>query len=246
VSQQHERIEELLAGYTLLALEGEDAAEADRLLAEHVPSCLACQRTLSEFRELAGDLALAARPSTPPDLVLARIRRGMDVPMPRPSSRRGAFVALAASLVGLVAMSGLSFVMAGRASRADERTSTALEVLAVMQSPQVSPFSVEPAFDSPVQSGFTGVPAPDFRRLYLTAGACPDPAQGYAYQLWLGSEGTYVAFGPMFTPADGVVLLELTVDVSLYDEVLITQEEAGSSPQTPAVHTGPVWRSPLP
>ena len=46
----HERIEELLAGYVLLALSGEDAIEADRLLSEHVPTCPMCRETLAGFQ----------------------------------------------------------------------------------------------------------------------------------------------------------------------------------------------------
>jgi hypothetical protein len=38
MSEDHVRIQELLAGYVLDGLSGEDAVEADRLLSEHVPS----------------------------------------------------------------------------------------------------------------------------------------------------------------------------------------------------------------
>ena len=62
MTEDHERIDELLAGYVLLSLEGEDAAEADRLLSEHVPGCARCRRTLADFQALSGDLALAAAP----------------------------------------------------------------------------------------------------------------------------------------------------------------------------------------
>ena len=78
VTEDHERIEELLAGYALLSLEGEDAAEADRLLSEHVPGCARCRRTLADFQTLSGDLALAAPPADPPETLLPRIHRAMD------------------------------------------------------------------------------------------------------------------------------------------------------------------------
>jgi Anti-sigma-K factor rskA len=247
--EDHERIEELLAGYALLSLDGEDAAEVDRLLAEHVPSCLSCRQTIRDFRELTGDLALSADPIPPPDLVLARIRRGMDdVPVGRRAgawARRGAVVAIAASLVGLVAMGGLSFVMAGRASRADDRTTTALEVLSLMRSPGVDPVSVDPQGSTPKDSGFLGVPADDVRRLYVTARLCPEPSAGHAYQLWLGSDGHFEPFGRMFTPTNGFVLLELTVDVSRFDEIWITEEVAGAPPSVPST-TGRSWRAAIP
>ena len=37
MTPDHDAIDELLAGYVLQALSGPDAADADRLLAEHVP-----------------------------------------------------------------------------------------------------------------------------------------------------------------------------------------------------------------
>ena len=55
--EDHERIEELLAGYALRSLDGPDAEDADRLLADHVPTCLTCRRTIADFREVTGDLA---------------------------------------------------------------------------------------------------------------------------------------------------------------------------------------------
>ena len=71
----HQRIDELIAGHVLRALEGEDAAEAERVLAEHVPTCPRCRSILDELEETAGDLALAAGPAPPPELLLTRLHR---------------------------------------------------------------------------------------------------------------------------------------------------------------------------
>jgi hypothetical protein len=242
--EDHERIEELLAGYALLALDGEDAAEADRLLAEHVPTCPTCRRTLAEFQALSGDLALAADPIQPGDLVLSRIRHGIeDVPLAGPS-RRGAFVALAASLVALIAMGGVSFTMAGRASRAEDQRATAIRLLALMRSPGVDPTAVEPMGQTAPAPAFVEVSSPDVRRMYLLADLCPDPAPGHAYQAWVGEGGSFSPVGPMFVPNDGLVLLELTVDVTRYEEIRITEERVGSDPSTPNAE-GRSWRAPL-
>ena len=48
LTEDHEQLEELLAGYALLALSEEDAARADRILTEHVPGCALCRRTLAD------------------------------------------------------------------------------------------------------------------------------------------------------------------------------------------------------
>jgi len=50
--------------------------------------------------------------------------------------------------------------------------------------------------------------------------------------------------GAMFRPDNGVVLLELEVDTSTYDEIWITEESIQQMPQTP--HTdGHSWRAEL-
>jgi hypothetical protein len=245
MDEDHERIEELLAGYALESLAGEDAVDADRLLAVHVPSCLSCRHTLADFQDLAGELALAADPVPPPELVRARIQRGIDeVPFAR-RARRGSFVALAAGVAALMTMGGLSLVTMGRANRAEDQRSLAIELLTRMRSPGRDPVLVDPQGDTPISSGFVGLPAPDVRRLYLVADVCPDPSPGHAYQLWLGSEGSFKRFGEMFVPQSGVVFIELTVDVARYDEIWITEEPAGAQPDAPSVD-GHSWRARLP
>lgn len=242
----HERIDELLAGYVLLSLSGEDAAEADRLLAEHVPSCVACRQTLARLQAVAGDLALASDPVAPPEPALARIHRAMDdVSLTGGRAGRSVFFAFAASAVALLALGGLSFTMAGRASRAEDRADLAIELASVMASPGVSPVTVDPQGETPSDSRFVQVSAPDIRRVYLVADLCPEPSPGHAYQLWLGSEGRFTRVGPMFRPDDGVVLLELVVDVSVHDEVWITEEVAGSRPAEPRTDGGRSWRGSL-
>jgi hypothetical protein len=245
VNPDHERVEELIAGYALLALSGEDAAEADRLLTEHVPTCITCRHSLSDFQALAGDLALGADPVPPPDLVLARIRRGIeDVPIGRRRPRRGSWLAIAASVMALAAMGGLSFVMAGRASDAEDARTLAIELLSLMRSPDVDPVSLDPEGDAPSQSSFVGVSAPDLRRFYVVADGCPEPRPGYEYQLWLGADGSFTRVGPTFAPSGGNVLIRLTVDVTRYDEVWITEEVSGTAPASPSTR-GRSWRAEL-
>ena len=242
MTEDHERIDELLAGYVLLSLSGEDAAEADQVLIDHVPSCARCRATLSDLEAVSGDLALAAPPVDPPETLLPRLHRAMDdVPLAGRTRRRGALIAVAASAVALVAMGGLSLVLGSRLSNAETRTGTALEILSAMRSPGASPVNVSPQDQTPADSGIVEVSAPDIRTLYLAAQFCPEPAPGHAYQLWLGSNGEWTPVGEMFQPDDGVLLLEVTdVDVSQFDEVWITQESVGSTPTEPNTD-GPSW-----
>lgn len=242
MTEDHERIDELLAGYVLLSLSGEEAAEADRILVDHVPSCATCRATLSEFQAVSGDLALAVPPVDPPGTLLPRLHRAMDeVPLAGRTPRRGALIAVAASAVALVAMGGLSLVLGNRLSNAETRTGTALEILSAMRSPGASPVTVSPQGQTPPDSGMVEVSAPDVRSLYIAAEFCPEPAPGRAYQLWLGSNGEWTPVGEMFWPDDGVLLLEVEgVDVSRYDEIWITEEAVAQPPTQPSTD-GPSW-----
>ena len=245
MTEDHERIDELLAGYVLLALSGEDAAEADRILAEHVPTCLRCRGTLTELQALSGDLALAASPVDPPETLLPGLHRAMDeVPLHGRRPRRGALIAVAASAVALVAMGGLSLVLGSRLSQAETRAGTALEILSAMRSPGAQPVNVAPQGATPPESGMVEVSAPDIRRLYIAAEYCPEPSPGKAYQLWLGSNGEWSPVGEMFWPDEGVILLEVSVDVSRYDEIWITEQALGPPPSVPNTN-GPSWRASL-
>ena len=245
MTQDHERIDELLAGYVLLALSGSDAEEADRILIEHLPRCGRCRATLEELQAISGDLALAVPPVTPPETLLPRLHRAIDeVPLAGRPPRRGIFVAMAASVAALAVLGGLSLVLGNRLSAAQTQAGTALEILSLMRSPGAQPVNLAPQGQTPPSSGLVEVSAPDVRRLYLAADDCPEPAPGKAYQLWLGSGGAFVPVGDMFRPDGGVVMLELEVDASRYDEIWITEETIGAAPSSP--HTdGLSWRATL-
>ena len=206
-----------------------------------MPTCPACRQTLADFQGLTGDLALATPALPVPDLVLGRIHRGMDEVPLAGRSRRGAYLALAASVAALVAMGGLSFAMAGRADRAETTTETALEVLNLMRSPDVNPVTLDPQGQTPQDSSFLEVATTEVRTLYLVTETCPQPDPGMAYQLWLGSGGVFVALGPMFRPdGSGQVILELRVDVSRYDEILGHRGALGDGPDLPEPREPPL------
>jgi len=148
VNEDHERIEELLAGYALLGLSGEDAVEADRLLSDHVPSCPRCRDAVAGFQDVAGELALAAAPAAPPELLLPRIRR--DVARIPLSRRRRAPVAAVAGVVAVVSLAGLSASLGNRVSRAEAQRGQLLEVMQVLGQSGAHPVGLqsqgEPAF----------------------------------------------------------------------------------------------------
>ncbi len=243
MTDDHEAYLELLAGYAMLGLEGDDAEEADRLLSEHVPVCFTCRAALADFRSLSGDLALAAPAVPPPDLVLARIRRGIrDVPVRR---RRGAGVAaLAVSVAALVGMAGFSVSLGGRATRAEAQRGTALEVLSAMRQPGASTVALE-GTTGPAPGALVEVAGPDLEHVYLYGDDVPPPTAGTAYQIWVGAQGTYTPVGDPVVPEGGLVLLEITVDAARYDELLVTEEPLGAAPTVPSLGGEHVWRAAL-
>jgi hypothetical protein len=236
VADDHGRIDELLAGFALRSLSGEDAREADRLLVEHVPGCPLCRETLEGFRAVAGDLALAAPPVAPPELLLARLRRDVARVPRRPTP----VVAVAAGLAAILAMGTLAFTLGRRADEfASERN---LLAAAVAQMPAgVSPFSFMDEDGEEPGGGLVGIP--NVERVVLVGRGLPLPAPGNVYRVWLGADGSYVPVAD-FLPEDGVVVLGLRVDRQRFDELLITEEP--DAPPGPAPRGVRRWSAPLP
>ncbi len=111
----HEAVDALLAGYVLRSLTGEDAAEVDRLLTEHVPGCTDCLATLDSFQALTGEVALITAPLPVPDTLLPRLHRSLDGRRSRrmPAWHPGRLVAAAAAAVALVGIAGLAITQTG-------------------------------------------------------------------------------------------------------------------------------------
>jgi hypothetical protein len=243
VIDDHERIEELLAGYALRSLDGDDASEADRLLADHVPNCLTCRRTIADFREVTGDLAVAPDPVTVPDLLLPQIHRAMGHTSRRSRSRFGAtWIAAAASVVALVTMGGISLTMMGRANTAEDRADGAMATAMLLANGSGN--TVDPV-GSEATNPFVEASLPDVRTLHLVTTDCPQPVPGTSYVLWLGSDGEYTPQLQFRPDADGNVYLRVPVDISRYDEIVITEETEGEYPTSPNIDGERTWRATL-
>ncbi len=242
MNEDHDRIQELLAGYVLLSLSGEDAVEADRLLSEHVPSCPLCRDQVAGFQAVAGDLALAVSPVQPPDLLLPRIRRGVDE-TPIRGRHRASLVAVAAGVAAIVGLAGLSVQLGGRVSRTEKQRGQLLAAMEALQQPGANPVSLES--QGQTAAGLVEVSGPGLQLMYVIGRDAPMPSSGRVYQLWLGANGTFVRVEDgWFVPEDGLVLLELAADTARYDEILITEERIGDAPASPS-HVGHSWYASL-
>ena len=241
MNEDHVRIQELLAGYVLDGLSGEDVVETDRLLSEHVPSCPLCRDQLAGFQAAAADLALAVSPAQPPDLLLPSIRRGVAQTVRR--RHRASLVAVAAGVAAIVGLAGLSLQLGGRVSRTEQQRGRLLAAMEVLQQPGANPVSLES--QGQTTAGLVEVSGPGLQLMYVIGREVPMPSPGRVYQVWLGTNGTFVRVEEedgRFVPEDGLVLLELTVDTARYDEILIIEERMGDAPASPS-HVGHTWHA---
>ena len=225
----HASVEELLAGYALDGLTGEDAAHAQDLLDEHLPGCATCRSTLDAFHAVRGDLALTADPIPPPETLLPRLHRELE---PRARRRNPArIVAVAASVVLVVGLGGTAL------TQLDTNGAT-LTQLSAQDLGQALELADRDDATTTDLGPATEVSAPGIDHFYVYSDDVPPPPAGNVYRLWLvrGDETRYVGD---FVPApDGSVVLRVNAEPDDWDRVLVTSEPAGSTPSTPGA---PAW-----
>ena len=186
-----------------------------------MPGCEDCHRTLDAFGAVAGDLALAAEPIDPPELLLARIHRDME---PAGSGRRlatGWLVAAAAGIVALVAAGGLALSGGGTSA-----------TLAAADLQTIGGVLARPDAHTNDLGAVDEVTLPDRSEFYLWGEDVPPPPPGQVYRLWLlvGGEAHYV--GEIVPDPAGVVAIHVEVE-GTYDEVVVTTEAAAEPPGQP-------------
>jgi Anti-sigma-K factor rskA len=227
VTPDHDEIDELLAGYALRSLTDEDAARADRVLADHVPGCEDCRATLVAFRELAADLALDADPVAPPEALLPRLHRELGA---QPARRRGLqVVAVAAGVAAVVGFAGLSLNQGIRARSASARAEDLRGATEMALRDDANRVPV-----GPVQE----LSAPGVERFYVLGSDVPSPPSGSVYAVWVVAQGQ-PTFVEDFLPEDGRVFLVIPFEAGRYDELWISVEPGGTEPASP---TDIKWR----
>jgi hypothetical protein len=234
LTETHESIEELLAGYVLRGLSGEDAARVDHLLSDHVPSCPACRDSLAVFQGVTADLALDAAPMKPPDTLLPSLHRDLGDQGRR--RRPVAVFAVAASMVAVVGFAGLAVTQSLRVNTTKSRFNDIASAMDFATHPGASMIQVNSS--SAGKEPITEISRPGVERFYLV-GNVPTPPDGTVYRVWLLS-GTHATWAKDFLPVTGLTVVPLEFDPSLFDSILISEEPAGSVPDTPE---GAVWQT---
>jgi hypothetical protein len=235
LTQTHESIEELLAGYVLRGLSGEDAVRVDHLLSDHVPLCPACRDALAVFQGVTADLALDAVPLTPPDTLLPSLHRDLG---DRGRRRRPVAVfAVAASMVAVVGFAGLAVTQSLRVNTTKSRLNDIASAMDFATQPGASMIQVNSS--SAGKEPITEISKPGVEHFYLLGKDVPPPRDGTVYRVWLLS-GTRATWAKDFLPVPGFTVVPLEFDPSLFDSILISEEPAGSAPETPE---GAVWQT---
>ena len=240
MSEDHERIEELLAGYVLEALSGEDAEAAEALLAEHVPTCLVCRRLLHDYRAVAGDLALAAAAEPAPDAVLASLRRDLSESDGLARGRRLPAWAGAAAAVAFLALGGLSVFLLGRVSDAEDRTTAALDAFEVVLDPAARVVPMQTMAGTAGGGNATVAWKPGEERCVLVVEGIARPRRQREYEVWFTIDGRPVQLAATFLHRDRVTILHLGVDVRRFDGVWIAEGTPGDEPPLRPVLTADV------
>jgi Anti-sigma-K factor rskA len=240
--EDHERIEQLLAGHALGTLSGEDAIQADRLLAEHVPTCPLCRETLAGFRGVVDRLPLAVAPMNAPDLLVARLRRSLREP--EAGRRRGAFVAAAAGVAALVGMAALSMSLGSRATVAESHLDRMAELVDAIAQPGAAPVSLQPT--SVDATPLVEVSGPTLERMIVAGHNVPQPGRDSVYVLWVrSSTGEVHRLGTLMPDASGFVFETFRVDGGSIAQILITEERLGSATDTPRADSPHTWQASL-
>jgi hypothetical protein len=234
-STDHDAIEELLAGYVLGSLSGDDADEADRLLGEHVPVCDRCRASLDAFRGVAADLALDAIPVPAPDTLLPRLHAQVEPRRGRPGHLGSArFVAVAASAVLVIGLGGAALSQIG------DGTSPPPAALGAVDLQRALDMSTRPGAKTSPLGEVTEITAPGVEEFYVYGDDVPTPPPGAVYRLWAISPTRAEWLGDFVPQTDGLVVLRVRIDPAGFDQLLVTAEPAGSTPAQPGE---PVWRT---
>lgn len=223
-----DRADELLAGYALRSLSGDDAAEADRLLSEHVPGCARCRQTLLASSDTVADLALGVDPVAPPDTLLPRLHRELEPRTARPAP--GRWVAVASGVAAILVVGGLTVSLGVRAGNLQTSNDLLGDALAFSQRPDADTARL----DTSEPTELSAISAPDVDHFFLVGRDLPAAPAGFVYGVWLSDQsGLETVHAGSFLPASGMTVVRVPFDRFRFDLVFVTLEREGVAPDEP-------------
>ena len=264
----NEKIEELIAGYAVGALDETENAQAEQLLRNSEEA----RQLLTEFQEVTADLALSVDPVELPDGSLERLRQkaGFSAngvtnqpaqPAPRPlpepipfqakTARKtfwttSSLAAMAAALVLFVTTAVFAVLWLNTNSQLDQAEQNRQALAAILAAPQLKTAVLQPT--DPTAEGNVRLYAdPATNKVYLVAQDMTALSGDKEYEAWLitADKQTHPAglMGSGVNTANGVVFeLTTTVPVDQYKQVALTVEKKGGSltPTLPPVMAGAI------
>jgi anti-sigma-K factor RskA len=259
-----EKIQELIAGYAVGALDETEIAEAAQLLRTSEEA----RQLLAEFQEVTAGLALSVEPVELPEGSLERLRlkAGFEAtlapqpaPAPRPLSQPVAlqpkiarkafwatptFAAMAATLVLFVTTAVFAGLWLNASNKLDQATQNQQALAQILAAPDLKTVALQ-STNSTAQGNVRVYADPATNKVYLFAQDMPTLSSDKEYEAWLiTADNQPHAAGLMGTGANtgNGVVFELTPSVPLdqYKVVALTVEHKGGAakPTSPPVLAG--------
>ena len=227
---EHQQLEETVAALALGALDDADRA-TERALLEHLAGCASCRALFNDLREVGADLALATDPRSVPLSVEERIFDAIREPRPRADRvapmRRSVFarVGALAAAAAIAALFAWNVQLASRVNTTRERSERVAQALSLMSASDAK---------SATLAGDRGTLVFLYRpgEAILVGHDVAEPPSGRVLQLWFMRAGVPTSVG-VFTPADGLVVVPVSIDPMGFDRVAVTVENGPRGVRAP-------------
>jgi len=241
VNHEHEFVQELLGGYTLHALDDEEARVVGRFLDSHIPGCLECWAALEAFERVAGELALAAGGRRAPRSIAARLDHSMRS---RSRVRWPVGVAAGVAVMLVAALAALSVNLTTRVGQANLRQAREADFLSTVSDPASQVIQLDTTDQTASATPETPASVVHLAAAYVPGkpnvylfGSMPRPKPDKVYEVWVVHQGQFSGAGT-FVPDRGGVLVRIKADPSQVDGLLVTEEPRSGSKAPSSNHLG--------
>jgi hypothetical protein len=158
----------------------------------------------------------------PPETLLPRLHRELEPPAPR--RRPAQLFAVAAGVVAVVGLAGLTVSQSIRANNADVRADALANAAQIATRDDARLVPVGPVNE---------VSAPGVEEFYVVGDGVQSPPVGMVYRVWIVAGGVPTFVGD-FLPEGGEVFFTIPFDPSLYDDLWISIEPADAPTDAPS------------
>ncbi|HET8929415.1 MAG TPA: anti-sigma factor [Acidimicrobiales bacterium] len=227
MTSSHDELRELVAAYSLDALEPAETAE----VAEHLAGCAECRAELRELRTIAGQLGTSD--TAPPTGLWDRISEELvdDPPTPIASAKRGrsrrwVALAVAAAIVAIVGLGVLVINQQRRLDDAHREIAAQVEgqgaVERAARAAAAAPGSRQVALVSPQGDAVADVVIASTDEAYVIPRSMRPLGSGETYQLW-GKHGSQLISLGVLGSRPTATLLSLPSGI---EAIAVTVEDA--------------------